>query len=224
VLTLPTRIIEAFVGEYASGKSENAINRALDFLEQQRNVVLVDLDLVEPFYTLRPLKEKLTATGLKVIAWSREDALGFGETGTLLKAETKGVLRHPGDIIFDVGYGVGGANALNLIEGLPQNEALKVYLVVNIARPMTATVSDIIAYGQTFPQLDGLINNTHLGSETTPAIVQAGALLVKKAAIALGVPFLWTSALAPVAKQLGAADCTGTPIHKLTRFMEAALF
>ncbi|MFA4884869.1 MAG: 4Fe-4S dicluster domain-containing protein [Desulfotomaculaceae bacterium] len=48
------RIVEAYVGEYAAGKSESAINRALEVVRQGRKVTLVDLDLVEPFYTLRP--------------------------------------------------------------------------------------------------------------------------------------------------------------------------
>lgn len=48
------RIVEAYIGEYASGKSENAVNRALALAEQGRKVTLVDLDLVEPVYTASP--------------------------------------------------------------------------------------------------------------------------------------------------------------------------
>ena len=40
--------IEAYVGEYASGKSENAVNRAVALHRQGRPVTLVDLDTVEP--------------------------------------------------------------------------------------------------------------------------------------------------------------------------------
>ena len=50
------RIIEAYVGEYASGKSENAVNRALAIRGQGLSVTLVDLDTVEPCYTMRPIK------------------------------------------------------------------------------------------------------------------------------------------------------------------------
>jgi hypothetical protein len=212
------------VGEYASGKSENSINRALFILQKNRNVLLVDLDLVEPFYSLTPVKEHLRGLGLRVIAWDRKDSLGFGETGTLLKAEAKGILKHPGDIIIDVGYGSGGSRALNLIEGLTETKELKIYLVINASRPMTADLPAIIAYGKTFPKLDGLINNTHLGAETTAQLVQGGAVLVNDAAKELGIPFLWTSALAPIARQLGPLDCTGTPIVHLKRFMEEAIF
>ena len=59
------RIIEAYIGEYASGKSEMAINRALELKNQGRQVTLVDLDTVEPFYTLRILKKDLEEMGLE---------------------------------------------------------------------------------------------------------------------------------------------------------------
>ena len=60
---LPKRVLEAYIGEYASGKSENAVNRALELAHLGRKVTLVDLDLVEPCYTLRPLKRKLEEEG-----------------------------------------------------------------------------------------------------------------------------------------------------------------
>ena len=58
------RIVEAYIGEYASGKSENAVNRALTLAKQGREVTLVDLDLVEPVYTLRPLISLLEEKGV----------------------------------------------------------------------------------------------------------------------------------------------------------------
>src|SRR5688572_29506338 len=111
------RVVEAFVGEYASGKSENAINRSLELLEQGGQVTLVDLDTVEPFYTLRPLKKQLEELGLRVIAWAPEEVMGLGEAGSLINQEMIWALRNEGNIILDVGYGVHGAKIFNLIEG-----------------------------------------------------------------------------------------------------------
>ena len=70
-------IIEAYVGEYASGKSENAVNRAVALHRQGRQVTLVDLDTVEPCYTLRPIKKELEELGLTVVAWETRDTVGF---------------------------------------------------------------------------------------------------------------------------------------------------
>ena len=54
--TKSIRVGKAYGIEYASGKSEMAINRAIELKELGHIVTLVDLDTVEPFYTLRPLK------------------------------------------------------------------------------------------------------------------------------------------------------------------------
>ena len=59
-------VIEAYVGEYASGKSENAVNRAVSLHRQGRKVTLVDLDTVEPCYTLRPIKKELEEIGTSI--------------------------------------------------------------------------------------------------------------------------------------------------------------
>ncbi|MEG1501303.1 MAG: hypothetical protein RR396_05035, partial [Clostridiales bacterium] len=70
------RIVEAYLGEYASGKSENAVARSLELAKMGREVTLVDLDMVEPCYTLRSLQKSLKEQGVHVLAWSTENTFG----------------------------------------------------------------------------------------------------------------------------------------------------
>lgn len=217
------RIMEAYVGEYASGKSENAINRALELVGGEEPVTLVDLDLVEPFYTLRPLKKELEKQGLEVIAWETKEAFGLGEAGSVIKPEMRWVLKRPGHVILDVGYGVGGSQVFNLLEGFDQSD-LKVFAVLNVARPMTATLEDILHYLQGFPKLDGVINNSHLGAETDLDIIRRGADIVSDAAKALRVPVIATSAEERFKSQLGEKDHRGNPVRYIKRFMERAFW
>ncbi|MBO8127834.1 MAG: hypothetical protein H0Z39_01330 [Peptococcaceae bacterium] len=214
-----TRVVEAYVGEYASGKSEVAVNRALEMVAWDEPVTLVDLDLVEPCYTLRPIKKELQALGVDVIAWETGDSIGWGETGNILKAEAKWALRRPGNIVFDVGYGVDGAKSLNLVEGLAGEPSFKVIIVINISRPMTAGVDDIVALVKGLDKVDGLINNTHLGDETTPEVVQEGARVVTSAARKLGLPVIATTAVKEIAAQLGSYDAEGNLVRPLKRYM-----
>ena len=218
------RIVEAYIGEYASGKSENAINRALELLSEKRRVTLVDLDTVEPFYTLRPIKKKLEEMGLAVIAWSPEETMGLGEAGSLINQEMIWALHTEGDIIFDVGYGVHGSKIFNLIEGANTDPDLKIYAVVNIARPMTSTKEDIVAYIRELGQVDGIINNTHLGNETTSAVVQEGARMITEAAAELRLPLLYSAATKDIADQIGAQDQLGNPVKIITRYMPEAFW
>ncbi|MDA8096272.1 MAG: hypothetical protein C4575_11225 [Desulforudis sp.] len=213
------RIVEAYTGEYASGKSEVAVNRALDLAGSGREVTLVDLDVVEPCYTLRPIKKELAALGLNVVAWETRDTVGLGEAGTILKGEARWALRRSGDIIFDIGYGVEGARTINLIEDLEEELSFVVLAVVNASRPMTATVNDIVEHVRMMGRVDGLICNTHLAEETTAEVVQEGALLVSEAARHLGLPVVATTTVTEIARRIGPTDAAGNPIRALTRYM-----
>lgn len=217
--TISTRIVEAYVGEYASGKSEVALNRALELARTGRKINLVDLDLVEPCYTLRPIKKELEATGMTVIAWETKDTMGLGEAGNIIKPEARWALFREGDVILDIGYGIEGAKTLNLLEGAEDTPELQIFAVLNIKRPMTSTVQEILDYIKELAPVHGLINNTHLGDETTPAIVQEGARVISEVSKILGIPVVATTAEQEVARQLGEQDCMGHPVRPLVRYM-----
>lgn len=213
------RIIEAYVGEYASGKSENAVNRALELMKQGREVTIVDLDLVEPFYTLRPLKNMLENRGIKVIAWDTKDTFGLGEAGYVLKPEMRWVLRRRGDIIFDVGYGVQGLKIFNLIENALDNEELKIYAVVNICRPLTSTVDDIISYFSYFGAVDGLINNSHLGDFTDLEIIKEGMRTLGEVSRLTKIPVVATAMEKNFASYVDHENFMGFPVRFIERHM-----
>jgi len=219
------RRVEAFVGEHAAGKSEIAITRALALRQEGLPVALVDLDLVEPTYTLRPLQGRLREEGLDVIAWETKQTLGLGEAGMQLHPQVKGVLlRHSGYVVCDVGYGVYGSEVLALVEGLLDFPRLSVYLVVNTCRPLTRDEEQIVVEAQRFRPLHGLINNTHLGAETTVELVQQGARVVQAAAQRLHLPVVATAALVEVAEQMGKWDVCGNPVWPLKRYMPLAFW
>lgn len=212
---------EAYVGEYASGKSECAINRAISLRGQGEQVTLVDLDLVEPFYTLRPLKEELEGLGLTIVAWNRREAPGPGEAGNILLPAARFALLQTGHVVLDVGCGAHGGRVLNLLEGYPHPD-LRVYVVVNTARPLTATTAKIVEFVRTFDRVDGLINNSHLGDDTGLEVIRRGARIVGAAARVLRVPVVATAAEERFRDALGGRDRQGFPVLYLSRFMKKA--
>jgi hypothetical protein len=185
---IPAKVVEAYVGEYASGKSELSINRALDLKVQGRMVTLVDLDTVEPFYTLRPIKKMLEEKGLTVIGYSREDAFGLGETGAMLNPAARWALWREGDIILDIGYGVFGAQTLNLVEGANESAELRVIAVINYTRPMTDSPKKITEYINQLGRVDAIVANTHLGNQTTTDIIKKGTQEILAVARKLNIP------------------------------------
>ncbi|MFZ3171089.1 MAG: hypothetical protein WA118_03795 [Carboxydocellales bacterium] len=220
-----TRLVEAYIGEYASGKSENAINRAIELASQGRTVTLVDLDLVEPFYTLRPIQAELRELGIYVVAWETRDTIGLGEAGNILKPEMKWVLRREGDIIMDIGYGIEGAKTLNLVEGAFTDPDLKIFAIINVSRPMTFSIPDIVEHVQEMGKIHGLLNNTHLGDDTTPEVIEAGAEVVAEAARQLNLPVVATAVDERLASSFpGGVDHLGHPVRLLRRFMPKAFW
>lgn len=125
-------------------------------------------------------------------------------------------------MIFDVGYGVGGASALHLVEGASDEKSLRVYAVVNVARPMTGSLEAIIEFVGSLGKVDGLVNNSHLGKETDIEILQEGAVLVSQAAKALGIPVIVTTVAREFAGLVGAKDQMGNPVKIIDLFMQNA--
>lgn len=220
---LPARVVEAYIGEYASGKSEISINRALDLKRQGRRVTLVDLDTVEPFYTLRPLKQQLRDEGLEIIAFSREDAFGLGETGAMLHPQARWALWREGDIILDIGYGVHGARTLNLVEGANESTELRILAVVNAMRPMTSSREGIKQYLGELGRVDGIVANSHLGDETTPQIIVQGNTMILEAARELGIPVEYMVVADTMAGQMG-QEKLKIPVRTIRRYMPGAMW
>ncbi len=184
------RFVEAYVGEYASGKSEVAINRGRELLSPGGKVTLADLDVVEPFYTLGSLKEALEREGLEVLSRGGEKPYGLGETGNLLQPSVRWALRRRGSVIFDVGHGPAGSQALNLVEGFYEDEDARVFAVVNAYRPLTSTPERIARFIPGLGRVDGIVNNSHLGEATTLESIHKGAAVVGEGASLAGLPLV----------------------------------
>ncbi|NLB52551.1 MAG: hypothetical protein GX808_06395 [Syntrophomonadaceae bacterium] len=217
------RVVEAYVGEYASGKSEMAINRALELKNQGRQVTLVDLDTVEPFYTLRPLQDKLENLGVNLICLSAKDSFGLGETGAMLNPKARWALRHEGDIILDIGYGIHGAKTLNLVEGANESEELKILLVINYTRPMTNSRERIKEYIKSFDRIDGIIANTHLANETTVEIIKKGNTEIAAVAEENNLPVVYMAVDIRLAEEVNQHEFE-IPIKFINRYMPEAIW
>lgn len=225
-----SRIVEVFTGAYASGKSEISINRALMLSKLQEKLTLVDLDTVEPAYTLRPLKKELDKLGITVI--TQEDYFGLGEAGNVVTNAQINCLNNKGNIVIDVGYGVGGLDILELIQGIEQEEDLKIYIVINTSKPETATVDDIVSYinwssgdgTHKWKKLSGIISNTHFGDQTEKADIVRGLETTKKAAEKLNLPVIALGVPEELYPEFESDTYENVPIWVLKRYMPKALW
>lgn len=188
------RTVEVYAGAYASGKSETALNRARILTEQGEKITLVDLDSVEPAYTLRPIAKELETLGIHVV--TQPDNFGLGEAASYVTSAQVNCLKNEGDIIIDVGYGAGGLDILDIINDIGDVENLCIFLVVNTAKFETSTVENIIEYvnfsegieKRPWKKFCGMISNTHFGDETTKDDIINGYEKLKQASAQLNIP------------------------------------
>jgi len=188
------RKVEVFAGAYASGKSETALNRALQFVKQGKQITLVDLDTVEPAYTLRPLEKRLTDMGVNVI--TQPEYEGLGEAANYVNSKQINCLSVSGDVIIDVGYGASGLDILDIINDIDDEKNMEIYIVINTSKFETFSKENIIEYvsfaegleKRPWKKFSGIISNTHLGDETTKEDVLRGYEIVKSASEALNIP------------------------------------
>ena len=184
-----------FAGHYGSGKTNIALNYARSLhRDQGLPVTIADLDIVNPYFRTKDSEQQLSAEGIGLIcspfANSNLDVPAMPkETYALIGSRTQyGVL--------DIGGDDRGALALGRYAPEIREEGnYEMLLVVNRARPLTRTAEDTVqvlreieaACGLPFT---GIVNNTHLCGETTPAEIRKGAALAQEVSRQTGIPIL----------------------------------
>ena len=226
-----SRWIEVYTGAYASGKSETSINRALTLYEQGLELTLVDLDTVEPAYTLRPIKKDLEKLGLSVVAHDREKSFGLGEAGTYIIPEQKMCLKRKENLIIDVGYGAGGIDTLVLLEEINEEPDLRIYMLVNPSKYETSTPENIVEHVNWSRQgqkkiwpITGLICNPHFSDDTEVSDILNGYKIVKKASEMLSIPIKAINVQEKLKEAFIETGFKETEIWFLRRFMPNALW
>ncbi len=219
------RIVEIYAGAYASGKSETAINRARQFANNSEQITLVDLDTVEPAYTLRPIAQELKNMGINVI--TQPDNFGLGEAASYVTPTQINCLSEQGNIIIDVGYGVGGLDILDILNNIELEQNLRAYLVVNTSKFETSSVDNIIEYVD-FAQggkykFTAMISNTHFGDETTKEDILNGYNKLKEVSLKLNLPIRAIGADEKFESELG-SNHDGVDIWYYKRMMPKAFW
>ncbi|MEI7475184.1 MAG: hypothetical protein WCK67_10455 [bacterium] len=225
------RIVEIYTGAYTSGKSEISVNRAIELSKAGKNITLVDMDTVEPAYTLRPIKKEIEANyPINVI--TQEDYTGLGEAGNIITTAQQNCLLSQNDIVIDVGYGVGGLDALNILSNIDTEEDLRIYIVLNTSKHETSNVENITGYvkwteasdaSMDWKKFSGIIANPHFGDDTEIEDIKKGYEIIKKAAAVLNLPIKALCIAEKFAETFG-DNYDGTEVWTLKRIMPRAFW
>jgi hypothetical protein len=214
--------VRIFTGHFGSGKTEFALNYAFELAKTEERVCLVDMDIVNPYFCSRDVKDELEQSGIRLI--SSNPHLSNAEL-TVIPPEVMAVFNDPTyEVVIDVGGDDLGAVALGQFNTYFRREPYDMYFVINTNRPSTSNHSQIVKYIQTVEQasrlkVTHLIANTNLSLETTVSDVVRGDNLVSELATELDVPHLYTGCPAHLSEE--AEDRVHAPLFALELYMKA---
>jgi hypothetical protein len=134
------RRITIFTGHFGSGKTEVAVNYALQTAERGKKTAIVDLDIVNPFFRTADVRNMLEDKGIKVVtpvyANTNVDVPSLpAEINTMFEDRSYSV-------VLDVGGDDLGARAVSRYKEQIAGEDHIHYFVVNTRRPKTNTGRD----------------------------------------------------------------------------------
>ena len=192
-------------GHYGCGKTNLALDLALEAAGQGRQVVVADLDLVNPYFRSSDYRELLEANGIKVVAPV------YAGTTLDLPAIAPQLTALPDadcdEVIFDVGGDDAGACVLGCLAGGIRQRAYTMLYVVNAYRALTQTPQEAAAICREIEtacrlRATAVVNNSHLQQETTSGTVLRAAPFGIETARLLSLPLLYHTAPEEIAGEL----------------------
>ncbi|MEG2957750.1 MAG: hypothetical protein RR826_05735 [Christensenellaceae bacterium] len=192
-----------FAGNYGSGKTEISLNTALE-LRKDRRVTLVDMDTVNPYFRSAESAEMLKQHDIALIAPT------FANTNVDVPAISAAVFGafESENAIFDAGGDPVGAVALGGLFGyfMAVREQVMFYYVINARRPMQQNAEEITEMLKQISarvrlKVDGLINNTNLGAQSSVQDLIDGAKICAKVSDMTGIPLLYTAGKPEILKE-----------------------
>lgn len=214
-----TSRLTVVVGHFGSGKTEFSVNLALE-LAKDHPTALADLDVVDPYFRSRECKELFDSWGIQLISSSQNcvdaDVPSMPTEVMRLFDDERlyGVL--------DIGGDASGARVLARYRRRLKACGAEVICVVNANRPLTDTPEKAVSYVRSIEAavglpITGLVNNTHLCTETGLEDILTGAKLLTEVSKETGIPIVCHMASEALAQ---AAEQSVRPVFPIQVYMK----
>lgn len=198
-LPFPLSPVTVVAGHYGVGKTNFALNLALDAAAEGYEVVLADMDVVNPYFRSNEYRDLLGGAGVRLIAPV------FGQAGTSLDVPSvTGELSVAADaayrdetgrtvVIVDAGGDDVGATALARFAPAIEAGPYALLYVVNAFRNLTQTPEEAVAVlreieAKSHLAATAVVGNSHLQGETTMGHIVDSVPYTEAVAAASGLP------------------------------------
>ncbi len=198
--------IYIIVGHYGSGKSEFSVNFAKKLNTLNKSVCLADLDIVNPYFRSRETRLSLINLGIDVISDTLDSVKGL-DMPYISPAIRGQIAYNKKTIILDCGGDNVGTRVLKQFDDLIKQRDYEMYMIINVYRPETSTVEQIIDMKNKMEAESGLlitgyINNSNFLRQTTVDDVMNADSLIKEVSKITSVPIVYVSALESILNKL----------------------
>ena len=203
---MKSKRITLFAGHYGSGKTNIAVNYARALKAGGDDVVIADLDIVNPYFRTKDSAAELAREGIGLVvsdyANSNVDFPAMPKEIYALVADTGA------KVVMDIGGDDRGALALGrYVPEIKDENDYEMLAVVNASRPLTPDVAGTVevlreiesACGLPFT---GLVNNTNLGPATTAETVLSSLPYAGAVSEAMKLPVRFTCAMERLVSEL----------------------
>lgn len=214
-----TSRLTVVVGHFGSGKTEFSVNLALE-LAKDHPTALADLDVVDPYFRSRECKELFDSRGIQLIS-SSQNCVDADVPSMPVE-----VMRLFDDErlygVLDIGGDASGARVLARYRRRLKACGAEVICVVNANRPLTDTPEKAVSYVRSIEAavglpITGLVNNTHLCTETELGDILTGAKLLTEVSKETGIPIVCHMASEALAQ---AAEQSVRPVFPIQVYMK----
>ncbi|MBR5473232.1 MAG: hypothetical protein IKU82_04505 [Clostridia bacterium] len=184
-------------GHYGSGKTNVAVNLAFYLKEQYNNLVVADLDIVNPYFRTKDSLDDFKKRGIELICSE------YANTNVDIPALPANMYRLTTDknltAVIDVGGDDRGAYALGrLVPEIEAEDNYEMLMVINGYRPLTPDAASTIEVMREIEtacglKFTGLVNNSNIGEETTAQNVLKSMAYANEISKISGLPVVMTT-------------------------------
>lgn len=180
--------VSIFLGAFGSGKSEVAVNFALYLAakvhdREYSDVILADLDIINPYFRSLDAKSILNGNGIQVISplFANTNVEAPSIPGEIYSVFDREGIR----AVLDIGGEDLGARVVASLKNRILSVPYAAYIVINMNRPFTDTKVKVTGMINELEdaagiKIKGLINNTNLLSQTEQTdLLNANAILAE---------------------------------------------
>lgn len=200
--------ITIFAGHYGSGKTNIAVNTALKMKKEGKDVVIADLDIVNPYFRTKDSLDRLEKAGIKLI--SSEYANSNVDIPAIPQDMYSVVDDKTHYYIVDLGGDDRGAYALGRYsDKIKEEDSFEFIFVFNKYRPLTPDAESAIEVMREIEtacnmKFTAIVNNSNIGELTDASAVLTSAAESDKLSLLTGLPVKYTSAEKSLCERLEA--------------------